>query len=64
MLTTLIKQTNWSVLGAVFGFAIGFLVRGALMKSKVDQNLGQHLASNKFAPTNSDPLVEMLTFMI
>ena len=33
MLATLIKQTNWSILGAVFGFAIGFLIKGFVVQS-------------------------------
>ena len=33
MLATLIKQTNWSILGAVFGFTIGFLIKGFVVQS-------------------------------
>ena len=33
MLATLIKQTNWSILGAIFGFAIGFLIKGFIVQS-------------------------------
>ena len=33
MLATLIKQTNWSILGAIFGFAIGFLIKGFVVQS-------------------------------
>ena len=33
MLATLIKQTNWSILGAIFGFVIGFLIKGFIVQS-------------------------------
>ena len=33
MLNILIKQTNWSILGALFGFLVGFLIKGFLVKS-------------------------------
>ena len=33
MLATLIKQTNWSILGAIFRFAIGFLIKGFVVQS-------------------------------
>ena len=33
MLKILIKQTNWSILGALFGFLVGFLIKGFLVKS-------------------------------
>ena len=33
MLATLIKQTKWSILGAIFGFVIGFLIKGFIVQS-------------------------------
>ena len=32
MLATLIKQTKWSIVGAIFGFVVGFLIKGFVVQ--------------------------------
>tara|TARA_B100002052_G_scaffold126803_1_gene116411 strand:+ start:169837 stop:171294 length:1458 start_codon:yes stop_codon:yes gene_type:complete len=49
MLNLIIKQTNWSIIGAIFGFLIGFLVKIYLIDIVGLVAWGKYVAAHAFA---------------
>ena len=49
MLNLIIKQTNWSIIGAIFGFLIGFLVKIYLIDIVGLVSWGKYVAAHAFA---------------
>ena len=49
MLKLIIKQANWSVLGTVFGFAIGFFVKIYLIDIVGLQAWGKYVIAQTFS---------------
>ena len=48
MLATLIKQTNWSILGSIFGIVIGFLIKGYVVQSVGLEGYGLYIKGYVF----------------
>ena len=49
MLSLIIKQTNWSIIGAIFGFLIGFLIKIYLIDIVGLVAWGKYVAAHTFA---------------
>ena len=49
MLNLIIKTTNWSIIGAIFGFLIGFLVKIYLIDIVSLVAWGKYVAAHAFA---------------
>lgn len=49
MLSLVIKQTNWSIIGAIFGFLIGFLIKIYLIDIVGLAAWGKYVAAHTFA---------------
>ena len=64
MLKTIIRQTNWGIIGAIFGFAVGFFVKIYLIDIVGLEAWGKYVIAQIFSATSETLLSIGIPFVI
>ena len=64
MLKTIIRQTNWGIIGAIFGFAVGFFVKIYLIDIVGLEAWGKYVIAQIFSSTSETFLSIGIPFVI